>query len=518
MRTLWDYKNHLNDKSKTFPYNNYVEFPKDAGRITSNVILLCAFFSLFSMFLCSVIVIFLKKIPRLAIYITFGINVIGSLILAVELWINFVFLNGEYINSSSLRAVTSKSLANSALTNHVNSKIKETSVLFNSNSSNFLVFTYNITNLFSILTIDGLPELQVIFVPIIITTFFSWTQTSVVINNREKFLNLTQLLKEASYTLLSMPYLLFHLITIFLCLSLFSLYYIMITIFILTVVNPVFYKQGFVDFIVTQRTTVVCLLVVHTISCIWLWFFVTDCGKYLLAHVTCTYIFQHQRRKPSFSNKYLFTLSPVKDLIRYHLGTIAIASAVVLFCEQYKILLHYITTVLKNFGIKTKEINNFFSNNRCKHVHRNAILCVVIYGEGFADSAKHCYSLLNDNASFLLNISERIYLFLLSLKCTVIVATVVFLQCWFGLMLLPHALPHNLPFITWFIVLFALNFAQTVFSVYDAVLNTFIVCYCDDLQRNGVNERPRYVSRRFRNSIYNLYIKERIKAMKSNRK
>ena len=468
-------------------------------------------FSLVTFFLCLVVFYSFKQLPQLSIYFIIAVFITGSAIFISELWIVYIFLNSQYIADEKLSAISGPSPANANLIKHIEKKIN-TSILFTGDNiktplpsfneikiENLNIYTYNTTKYFSLLTMDGLPDLEVLFMTIIVITAIACTKTLMAIKNKKEFVFVVKLFKETYFVLNKMPCLYFHSTIIFVFLVLIWVYYSFIVIFLLTINKPIIDKRGFADFVIDDFNLVLILIAIIFCFCVWFWHFIANCGVYILAHVVFTYIFYCKNCK---GNKYLLTFKPIIDLIKYHLGTLALASTAIIFCEFNKSFFGYIKEKLESFRKgKTKFVD--LCTDKLEHcstnVNSTVIICAALYGHNFSNSVKLSHDLLSKKSQSLIELNDSIILFAYLLKCSFFVFSMVVLFCYYHLLLLPHRLPLEFPVMPWYISMISINLAQCFFSIYGTVLSTLIICCCDNLKKNVSDEF--YISKDFQNLI-----------------
>ena len=519
MKSPLDKKTYLKSNF-TRPYRLH----KDVFRFYSNSCNCIAIFCAISLFQYLCLVVSLRRYPLFSLYILSGFFIVASLVFTVDMWIIYIFLNGNYIENPHLTAVTARSPAEPGLIEYVKKKITS-SILFsgrnrrikkksfqNSSLDNLKIYTYSTSHLFSILTIDGLPDLTVFFTSMTFFTVLAWVLTLVMLSNYKKFFCIMKLFKKLSDVAFSMPYLFFHSAITFVSLTLVWIYCFGVIILLSSSNKPEIDKRGFVNYTFENSNLTRSAIVATFFLSLWIWFFVSAGSEYCFAHVVTTYIFHRSRFGNSSSpNKYSLTLTPIFELVRYHLGTITFASVAVTFCKFNKLFLRFIRSILINFFQGKYKCVDLCLNKLefcLKQVNRNATICAVLYGHDFKESAKYGYNLLNNNSVRLLKTTSTIYLFTMTIKFSLILSSLVIIFCYFGLLLLPHHIPFEFPSIPWYVCLFSLNLAQSCFTVFGSVLDTLIICYFDDLARNNGADKRYYIEPDIQKWITTFLFKE----------
>lgn len=441
----------------------------------------------------------------------------------VELWGIYIFNNGKYIEDYQLTAVEGPEAASKELIKYVGERLKgallysdtdrrdlPNTTLENVSVENSTVYVYHTTELFSLLTVDGLPALDLLLIFQIVVALITWKQTISVLIHRKSFLFLFGIFKAATHEILSMPFLFLHSAITFVSFIILIVVTTSILVYIMTVSSPVTDSRGFAPFEIINLDFIQFLIVALVTFFIWWWHFIATCGNYILAHNVFTYISSNvgsEEKRIGHRTKTYIT-NPIKDLLKYHIGTLILASVIVPICEQNKRLLKFVLQKLKHY-IRKPPKRIVDKLEFCSfHGNRFAVFCTVIYGLSFSESARKGYALIYNHNRVLIKLSDKICLFIYVLKCCIVMGTLAFVFGYFKFLFIPHELPYEFPVMYWYVSLLSLSLAQSVFSIYGTVLHTLIICYCDDLKRNDGKNTSYYVSSRFRNSVFYSLMQE----------
>ncbi|XP_077391888.1 choline transporter-like protein 5-A [Festucalex cinctus] len=207
------------------------------------------------------------------------------------------------------------------------------------------------------------------------------------------------------------------------------------------------------------------------------------------------------KRKPEDVPSYpLF--SSFRRAIRYHTGSLAFGALVLSVVQLFRITLKYLEKKLK--GLDSSLSRFILCCLRCcfwclekfiRYMNRNAYIMVAIYGKNFFSSAQEAFFLLMRNM-VRVAVVDRVTDFLLFLGKVMIAGGVGVLALLFFTKKItlfqaevPYLHYYEVPLMT--TVVGAYLIAHGFFSVYAMCVDTFFLCFCDDLERNdGSLEKP----------------------------
>ncbi|XP_061784347.1 choline transporter-like protein 5-A [Nerophis lumbriciformis] len=196
-------------------------------------------------------------------------------------------------------------------------------------------------------------------------------------------------------------------------------------------------------------------------------------------------------------------LSAFGMALRYHTGSLAFGALVLSVLTFFRILLEYLERKMK--GLKSSMSRFFCCCLQCcfccldsflSYMNSNAyIMQMAIYGKSLCTSAREAFFLLMRNL-VRVAVVDRVTDFLLFLgKVLVSGGTGVLAGLFFTgrLPLLQEHVPrlHHFLLPTLTVVVGSYLVAHGFFSVYLTCVDTFFLCFCDDLERNdGSSEKP----------------------------
>ncbi|XP_077412645.1 choline transporter-like protein 5-A isoform X2 [Vanacampus margaritifer] len=194
--------------------------------------------------------------------------------------------------------------------------------------------------------------------------------------------------------------------------------------------------------------------------------------------------------------------SSFRRAIRYHTGSLAFGALVLSVVQLFRITLKYLEKKLK--GLDNSLSKFILCCLTCcfwclekfiRYMNRNAYIMMAIYGKNFFMSAQEAFFLLMRNM-VRVAVVDRVTDFLLFLGKVMIAGGVGVLTLLFftkKITLFQEEVPYlhyyEIPLMT--TVVGAYLIAHGFFSVYAMCVDTFFLCFCDDLERNdGSPEKP----------------------------
>ncbi|XP_061888984.1 choline transporter-like protein 2 [Entelurus aequoreus] len=231
--------------------------------------------------------------------------------------------------------------------------------------------------------------------------------------------------------------------------------------------------------------------------------FVCALGQVTLAGAFASYYWAFKKPEdiPAFP-----IFSSLGRVLRYHTGSVAFGALILSVVQIIRIFLEYVDKKLKNAENKAaKFLLNcmkvcFWCLEKCiKFMNRNAYIMLAIYGKSFCTSAKDAFFLLMRNL-MRVAVLDKVTDFLLFLGTLLVVGIVGICSFFFfsgKIKSAEYAAPslhyYWVPILT--VIVGAYLIAQGFFSVYAMCVDTFFLCFCEDLERNdGSVERPYFMS------------------------
>ena len=272
--------------------------------------------------------------------------------------------------------------------------------------------------------------------------------------------------------------------------------------------NLSLYAPARCDFVDYGLPTYTLYLQIYSlISLWWVISFIIALGEVTLAGAFASYYWAFS--KPDDITR-LPLISSFWRALRYHLGSIAFGAIVITIIGFIRSILEFIESKL--LPSKSYIMRFMFCCCRCcfwclnrflKAITNNAYIEIAVYGRNFCSSALSAFKLLMRNI-LLVTVTNTVTGFMLFLVKTCIVVGISIGAFYFFEV---HAVSQNDTFVTvpelnntWVpIVVIALtSFAMTTsfFGVYDMAIDTLLLCFLEDMERNdGSPAKPYYMSR-----------------------
>lgn len=456
-----------------------------------------------------------------SIYLTAIILFAASAFFFILLVINSINLREEFVDFMNLSAIASEpSPADSEIVEYVQMKFPAVTLyrkenkaialngsLEDFNASDVYISTYNTTNLFSILTIDGLADYQYILLTTFLIAILVWWQSWVLFYYLEKYLGLLQLTKHAVTIIFRIPHIWIYSLLHLLLLSIVWVNLFVVLGYLFTINVYVTNDRGFVDYHLDKPEIITVFSLLYLLLSIWIWNFVTTCIFYALAYTISSQIFyQGYGMKSNKPNTFALHLNAFKTLIQYHLGAVTIESLFITFIEPTKIFISFFIIKYK-LQKKLKSKNLIFLQYG---LTRNFIIYTVMFGTSTRKSVKRWYTLLEENNRLLLDLSNEISFFMLSLRSGIVTFVLMAVFCYFKLLLVPAEIPQYFYIILWYVGLFTYNVSQCAFCMLAITLDTLVLCYCDDVKKNNGSNKPYYLSKDIRHLFSQYFLVKEI--------
>ncbi|XP_077580901.1 choline transporter-like protein 5-A [Stigmatopora nigra] len=192
--------------------------------------------------------------------------------------------------------------------------------------------------------------------------------------------------------------------------------------------------------------------------------------------------------------------------LRYHTGSLAFGALVLSAVQLFRIILKYLDNKLKGLDNSLSRFllcclsGCFWCLEKIiRYMNSNAYIMVAIYGKSFFRSAQDAFFLLMRNM-VRVAVVDRVTDFLLFLGKIMVAGGVGMLASLFftgKFAFLKEEVPqlnyYEVPVLT--AVVGSYLIAHAFFSVYAMCVDTFFLCFCDDLERNdGSSEKPFFMS------------------------
>lgn len=225
------------------------------------------------------------------------------------------------------------------------------------------------------------------------------------------------------------------------------------------------------------------------------WFsqFIIGCQHMIIAGAVATWFFTRNKSKVDSPISTSF-----KNLTRYHLGTVAFGSFIIA-------LVQFIRAIFKSIEYGLRDPSNkltqcLFSCCQCclscfekflQYLTRNAYIETAMNGTSFCTSGQKAFSVLASNALRVFAINSVGDFVLLLGKALVVLCTVLI-----GMELIQKKEAVHYAWIPLALAgIFAYLISHCFITVYEMVIDTIFLCFCEDCERNDGITRPYYMSR-----------------------
>ncbi|XP_046671719.1 choline transporter-like protein 1 [Homalodisca vitripennis] len=233
--------------------------------------------------------------------------------------------------------------------------------------------------------------------------------------------------------------------------------------------------------------------VYNLLAMLWFTQFCIGCQQMVIAGAVATWFFTRNKSQlgspigTSFSN-----------LVFYHLGSVALGSLLIALVQLARIVLKFLQNQLKNAQGDVAQC--IFRACQCclycfekflAYLTRNAFIEVAIYGENFCRSGQQAFKMLSNNALRVAAINS-VGDFVLFLGKVFVVLTTVLI----GTKMFEHkqGLQHVwVPLAA--VALFAALVSHCFITVYEMVIDTIFICFCEDCELNDGISKPYFMSK-----------------------
>ncbi|KAG5877891.1 hypothetical protein JTB14_005130 [Gonioctena quinquepunctata] len=226
---------------------------------------------------------------------------------------------------------------------------------------------------------------------------------------------------------------------------------------------------------------------------LWMTQFVIGCQHMVIAGAVSVWYFRRNKSRLD---------SPISDsfqnLLRYHLGSVALGSFLIATIQFLRVLLKAVEKYLHGkegkcivCALKCCQCCLYCFENILKYLSRNAYIEVAMHGNSFCKSGKQAFRLLSSNVLRVAAINSVGDFVLFLGKVLVVIATAIIgikmLQYKDGVqhMWVPVALSG----------LFAYFVAHCFMTVYEMAIDTIFICFCEDCEMNDGVSKPYFMSR-----------------------
>ncbi|XP_053205691.1 choline transporter-like protein 1 [Panonychus citri] len=227
---------------------------------------------------------------------------------------------------------------------------------------------------------------------------------------------------------------------------------------------------------------------INIFAVLWLIYFVTACQHYVIAGSVAKWFFQRDKSKLNYP-----IFRSIMELVKYHLGSIALGSLLVVGMKILRLLFKKI----ENLTNRTKDSLGCMSKFCCFffwifeklliYINKNAYIVMAIHGSSFSTSARRAFSILSSNTLKIATINSIGDFLLLLGKLSVISLTLIV-----GVELTKDKVDRlNHPWSPLIIAaIFAYFISHCFLAVYEMTIDTLFICFCEETsnENDSLNE------------------------------
>jgi len=328
----------------------------------------------------------------------------------------------------------------------------------------------------------------------IIATVLTVILLLVLLVMRKRISLVVTLFHEAGKCLGSIPLLLIQPIWTSIIMFAFFVYWVIILAFISSAGSPVqTEKNGFLAIEYEPNTKLRVFWWYHVIGLIWTSEFILACQQMVIAGSVALWYFTREKETLSCT-----VGKSTCRLILHHVGTIAFGSFIILLVKLPRLILMYIQKKCKGSDNIVAQwclkccICCLWCLEQClKFLNQNAYTITAIEGKNFCSAARRAFGIIASNVLRVAAINSVGDFVLFLGKVGVMASTLAVGIVWFKRIEGLHY--YFAPVIL--VAIFAYVVAHCVLSIYEMVVDTLLLCFCEDCQMNdGTPERPYFMS------------------------
>ncbi|XP_021924894.1 choline transporter-like protein 1 isoform X2 [Zootermopsis nevadensis] len=323
----------------------------------------------------------------------------------------------------------------------------------------------------------------------VVATIITVIVLLVILVMRKRIKLVIQLFKEAGRAINSMPLLFLEPLLTFVALGVVVAAWLMFSLIIessgfFTPNNPASYEKD-QTMKVTQWYNLLGLF--------WFIQFCTGCQHMIIAGAVGKWFFTRNKNNLGFPVSKSFF-----NLVRYHLGTVAMGSLFIALVQLARTILAAIQSQLK--GHENAVSRCLFRTCQCclycfekilKYLSRNAYIETAVFGYSFCRGGQEAFRHLASNALRVAAINSVGDFVLFLGKALVVVATILI-----GITMFDDKTGIRHVWVPLTLAgIFAYLVAHCFITVYEMAIDTIFLCFCEDCERNDGLSRPYYMSR-----------------------
>uniref|UniRef100_A0A182XV08 Choline transporter-like protein n=1 Tax=Anopheles stephensi TaxID=30069 RepID=A0A182XV08_ANOST len=299
----------------------------------------------------------------------------------------------------------------------------------------------------------------------------------VILVMRKRIRLVVQLFKEAGKAIASMPLLLAEPILTFATIAAVIVLYVYFTVWIESAGMLVVESNSSAKYV--KDSTMLLTRWYNLLAFLWFCQFIIGCQHMVIAGAVAGWFFT--RNKANLSNPIGRSYC---NLLRYHLGTVALGSFVIALVQFLRTMLKLLMHSVRN---PQNRITSFlFDCCQCclqcferflQYLTRNAYILTAMHGDPFCQAGRNAFRLLTSNALRVFAINSVGDFVLALAKVFVVVATGLI-----GMELIQRKAGLHHPYVPLILVgIFAYLVAHCFMTVYEMTVDTIFLCFCEDL-------------------------------------
>lgn len=314
----------------------------------------------------------------------------------------------------------------------------------------------------------------------------------IIVAMRSRIALVVQLFKESGKAIQSMPLLLVQPIVTFLFLCLAIILWSYFAVLIQASGSPAFEPLSH-NVYYKKDQLMKFARIYNILVLVWVIEFIIGCQHMIIAGSVATWFFT--RNKENVSSP---ISTSVSYLFNYHLGSVALGSFIIAILQIIRVILNYIDETLKES--KNEVAKSLYKVFQClfsclqqflQYLTRNAYIEIAIYGDNFCRSGQQAFKMITSNVLRVAAINS-VGDFVLFLGKVLVVTSTVLL----GFKMLetkPGVLHLWVPLTV--AGIFAYFVAHCFISVYEMVIDTIFMCFCEDCNLNDGVTQEYYMSK-----------------------
>ncbi|BET03140.1 Plasma-membrane choline transporter [Nesidiocoris tenuis] len=332
----------------------------------------------------------------------------------------------------------------------------------------------------------------------IITTVATVIMFFMVLVMRKRIKLVAELFTEAGKAVAKMPLLIFEPLLTFAALFVVIGLWLFFTIWIessgyLTYHEPSFYYKK--DFAMKFTRWY------NLLGVFWMTQFVIGCQHMIIAGSVATWFFT--RNKDNMESP---ILTSATNLVRYHLGSVALGSLFIALVQFVRAVLKRVEDLLSD--PQNELTKALFKCCQCcllcfekclAYLTRNAYVEICIYGTNFCESGQQAFKVLVNNALRVAAINTIGDFILFLTKVFVVLATLFFGTFFFENR---QGIQHMWVLLS-LACIFAYFVAHCFMTVYEMVIDTIFICFCEDCEMNDGLSKPYFMSKNLMEFVQN---------------